>query len=810
MSARITWREMLGVALGCLLVSLVVFHAVLPPGSILMTTDDNIGHSTSYQHILPMGFRAWWDAHVLWGSPGISVFRPIFMLLWLLPTEVYQNWAHGLALAAASFWLVVYLRRRGCSWAACALGGLTAFWTGNNLTLTYAGHTNKFATMAFAAAAIALLDKAMTDRRWGWGVLAGMAAGFMFFEQADVALFSAVFIAAFGLYRAVQAAGGWKPGPLIRRLLPAAVIGGIMVLGAMGPYLKVATEGVTVLQQDAKAQYEFLTQWSWPPEESLDFIAPGFTGWRSGEESGPYWGRMGRSAGWETTHQGFMNFKLENHYMGALPVLLSLFAFGGAAARWGRKQRDARTADALFWGLVCAGALLLAFGKFTPIYRVVAVLPGFSGMRNPNKFMHIFQIALGIGAAFGWDGLLKGRLGVRPGKWMFTVVGGLLVLSGLGVWAGHSAGVQKLILFGWPAQLAGAIQANKTFALFYGAGMCAAGYLVCLGLERGWLRKVLPWAVPALVLVDAVFVLAPRYLQRMPRNFIEKNILSDFLKGDLGDNRMAFQPQDGIYNHWLTYLFPYNSIATINVTQMSRMPGDYSRFFQEAGRDPVRMWELTAVSHVVGPAGLLDELERNPARRGKFEKVLDFNVFSDGLGGFSIRPAVMGRPGQHAVLRFKDRPPRVSLVHQWSRLEDELALQRLFAPDFRPGRMAVLAPEAQNLWPAMPESPDTTAGTVKAVNVRPGRFDLEVVSPGPALVRISEHFDPGWKAWVNGVSAPVLRTDYLFMGVPVGAGRQTVRIEYLPGAWPFWLQMAWIPGLLAALASLGFPRKDAA
>ena len=48
------------------------------------------------------------------------------------------------------------------------------------------------------------------------------------------------------------------------------------------------------------------------------------------------------------------------------------------------------------------------------------------------------------------------------------------------------------------------------------------------------------------------------------------------------------------------------------------------------------------------------------------------------------------------------------------------------------------------------------------------------------------------------------------MGVPVGAGRQTVRIEYLPGAWPFWLQMAWIPGLLAALASLGFPRKDAA
>lgn len=805
-----TWRQILVVALGCLLVSLVVFHVVLPPGSILMTTDDNIGHNTTAKNILPMGFRAWWDAQALWGTSGISVFRPMYVLLYLLPVEVYQNWAHGLALAAASFWLVVYLRRRGCSWAACVLGGLTAFWTGNNLTLTYAGHTNKFATMAFAAAAIALLDRAATDRRWGWGALAGMAVGFMFFEQADVALFSAVFIAAFGLYRAVQAADGWKPWPMVRLLLPAAVIGGVMVLGAVGPYQKVATEGITVMQQDPQVQYDFLTQWSWPPEESLDFIAPGFTGWRSGEESGPYWGRMGRSAGWETTRQGFMNFKLENHYMGALPVLLALFAFGGAGAHWLRKKRDARTADTLFWGLVCAGALVLAFGKFTPIYRLVAMLPGFSGMRNPNKFLHIFQMALGIVAAFGWDGLLNGRLGVRPGRWMFTVAGGLLALSGLGVWVDHAASVQKLIQFGWPAKLAETIQSNMTFALFYGAGMCAVGYVACLGLERGWLRKSLPWIVPALVLVDAVFLLAPHYLQRMPRSFIEKNILSDFLKGDLSDNRMTFQPQDGIYNHWLTYLFPYQSIATINVTQMSRMPEDYSRFFQQAGRDPVRMWELAAVSHVVGPAGLLGEFERNPAWHGKFEKALDFNVYNDGLGGFSIRPAAADRPGQHAILRFKDRPPRASLIHQWAVLEDEAALQRLFASDFQPGRMAVLSPQAKDLWPDMPESADLTAGTVKIVNSRPGRFELEVESSGPALVRVSEHFDSGWKAWVNGKAAPVLRTDYLFLGVPVNAGHQTIRLEYLPAAWPFWLQMVWVPGLLAALISLGLQRKGGA
>lgn len=804
-----TWRQMLGAAAGSLLVALVVFHVVLPPGSILMTTDDNIGHTMAYKQILPQGFRAWWDAHVLWGATGITVFRPMFVLLWLLPAEVYQNWAHGLALAAAAFWLAVYLRRRGCSWAACAVGALAAFWTGNNLTLTYAGHTNKFATMAFAAAAIALLDKAAEDRRWGWWALAGLAAGFMFFEQADVALFTAVFIAAFGLYRAVQAAG-WRPVPLLRRLLPAAVVGGVMVLGALGPYLKVATEGVEVMQQDAAAQYEFLTQWSWPPEESLDFIAPGFTGWRSGEESGPYWGRMGRTAGWETTRQGFMNFKLENHYMGALPVLLALLAFGGAAVRRLRKDRDARSADALFWGLVCAGSLLLAFGKFTPLYRIVAALPGFSGMRNPNKFLHIFQIALGIGAAFGWDALLRGGPAVRRSRWIFTGVAGVLALAGLGLWAGQTEGAQQLMRQGWPQPLALAIAGNKTFAVLYAAGMCAAGAVLCLALERGWQRTLLPWAVPALILADAVFLLAPHYLQRMPRHFIAANALTDFIQSDLGDNRTAFQPQDGIYNHWLTYLWPYHGFGSINVTQMPRMPDDYARFFREIGRDPVRLWELTAVSHVIGPAGLLTELERNPAWQGRLETAFSFNVFSDGLGGMSVQPArAANRPGQHAVLRLKERPPRVAVVPRWELLDDEAALRRLLAPDFRSGRMVVLPPEAREALPNGPAA-DSVPGRVEAVRIRPGRYEAEIEAPGPAVVRFAEHYDPAWKAWIDGKPAPLLRADYLFMGVPVGAGRQTVRIEYAPDAWPFWLQMAWVPALLAALGSLALPRKDAA
>jgi len=806
MKGRVTWYQLFGVLLGCLLVGLIVFHAVCAPGAILLTSDDNIGHTMAYKRLLPQGFRAWWDDAVFWGEPGLSLVRPMFALIWALPAEFYQNWSHALALAAASFWLAVYLRRRNCSWSACMLGSLTAFWVGNNLTLTYAGHNNKFAAMSFAAAAICLLDKAASDRRWGWGLLAGVSAGFMFIEQADVAAFSAVFIAAFGVYRAVQSGSGWNPAKMARVLLPAAVVAGVMIGGSLVPYMKVATQSASVMQQDAQTKYDFLTQWSWPPEESIDFVAPGFMGWRSGEESGPYWGRMGRSPDWETTHQGFMNFKLENHYIGALPVLLALLALGGAGLNWLHRRREARTSDTLFWGFVCLGALVLAFGKYTPLYRVVAALPGFSGMRNPNKFLHIFQIALGICAAFGWDALIKGKINIRIWGRIFAAAGAVFLLAGLIAATGSRIDIGQLIQMGWPDAAARAIQENKVFSLWYAAGMLFAGFIACLGMKQGWARKVLLWVVPTLILLDAVFLLAPKYIQRMPRELVDGNVLTEALSRETGNNRMVFLPQEGVYNNWLTYLFPYQGIHSINVTQMSRMPEDYSRFFSALGRDPVRLWELAAVSHIVGPAGLLPELERNPAWRGKFEKALEFNVFPSGNGGFSIQTA--SKAGQHSILRFRERPPRVSLVRQWESLNDEAALKRLADPGFKPGTMVVLPLDTKGSGPSASADTNGKEDSWKEIQTRPGLYELTVESTAPAVLRVSEHFNSDWKATVNGRPVPVWRVDYLFMGVPVGSGIQTVRLWYAPSAWPFWLQMFWLPALLAALGSLWFQNKE--
>jgi uncharacterized membrane protein YfhO len=50
----------------------------------------------------------------------------------------------------------------------------------------------------------------------------------------------------------------------------------------------------------------------------------------------------------------------------------------------------------------------------------------------------------------------------------------------------------------------------------------------------------------------------------------------------------------------------------------------------------------------------------------------------------------------------------------------------------------------------------------------------------PAYLFLSEIFYPGWKAFIDGQAARILRGNYLFRVVEVPKGRHTVRLEFDP------------------------------
>lgn len=785
-------------------VAALVFHALWKPGAVLLSSDDNVGLLRVSQRMLEASAVHPWMGETLWGLSAMSMVRPGYFLLKAVPAAAFMNLYHGFCLAVAAWLLALYLKDKGLRPAPCVFGGLVAFWVGTNLTLTYAGHVGKYGTLVFLALAVFALGRWGKTGRAAWSVAAGAAAGAMFLEQADVALFCALLLAPLGLFEAARAAGGWRVAALAKQswgaVLAAAVLAGGASLAAKGSGVTESTDGQTPAER-----WAYVTQWSQPPGESLDFIAPGWTGWRSGDEKGPYWGKMGRSEGYEQTRQGFMNFKLENVYVGAIPLLFA--ALGWAEAFRRRREDPSESAAVFVWGGLCVAALLLSFGKFFVLYKPLSWLPGFSSIRNPNKFIHFFQMAWGVLAAFGLDAAL--RMDARAAKkwqWGAGIVAAVFLLSGMALWADLSSGAARLSAQGWGA-MGRAIQWNKAFSVTYAGATLALGAGILWMLERP--RKRFPawgaWLPAVVVVFDAAAILAPHYVQTMPGGYVAENELVRYLKREIGPNRTAMAGQDGFYNLWLTYLFPYHGIPSVNVTQLPRPPADYSAFWN-AVQDPVRSWQLAAVSHVLAHGPVAKQILSNPAWASQLELAWAYQPFDDGRGGVGTRGVGPTLEAPEVVLKFKKTPPRVAAVHAWREVPDAEALETLAAPNFLPFSSVLLAPGSEVCAP--PSGDPGPPPEIEIAKIVPGRYEFSVKNHGPAVVRVAEKYDPNWKATVDGEVRPVLRVDYMFQGIALEEARaHQVVMWYAPPLLPVVLQWIGILAGLGAALALAVPRR---
>lgn len=784
-----------------------ILHPIWAPDRVLMTTDDGIGAVELIRRNLPEAFVGGWNDSVLVGTPMPISLSWTSLLYGLMPSAWSKDLVHAIDVLLASFFMVCFLRRRKLVWPAAILGALTVFWLGSNFTLIYAGHTGKFGVLVFAAAALLAFDYATEKKQFLWGVLAGGALGGMFLEQADLALFFALCIGPYLLFRIWQEHGGnvkaWSM-VLVPVLLFAFVLAARPLLSG---YENAVKDVGAVNNENAHAKWSFVTQWSWPPEESIDFVAPGFMGWRSNEPEGPYWGRMGRSDGWEKTGQGFRNFKLESQYLGAVSLVLALWAI---ALGWASSKRDDPMAPEIrFWSLALLLTLLLSFGKYTPLYRLFYMLPLVSNIRNPNKFLQVFQLALGILSAFGLHRILVDapRNPAVVLRWAkrFAVATAVLTVLFLLVAAGTSMGAAGLAAEaaadGWGAYGKTIIH-NRATALFH-----ASIFLALTTAVLWWRIKKRTWPKPpltlgyvlvAVVALDAV-LLSTHYVASMDVANLKQNSLARFLKQNTKQDmtRIALVNQDGFYNYWLTYLFPYHDIPTLNITQMPRMPDDYKAFLSAVGRNPLRMWALGSVKYVLGDVGLWKQIQGNAATREQFDMAMAYNVVPDG-DSLRVVPGDEKNPPQHVVVQIKHPSSRFNLVFNWEAATDEEALAYLAGnePLFA---TAKIAPEyiGELVDPIAGSGP---GGSLELRSYKPGHRLFKVSLDRPAILRSADKYDPSWVARVDGKPVPVVRLDYIFQGVQVPAGLHEVEISFRPPRLTFYVQLAGL--LLCGLAAM--------
>ncbi len=396
-------------------------------------------------------------------------------------------------------------------------------------------------------------------------------------------------------------------------------------------------------------------------------------------------------------------------------------------------------------------------------------------------------------------------------KWSFRLLlsialfAGILTCGAVYMALQSNAALGLLAQDGWSEYAAHKIVNNKVYALWHAAGMaviCLTAFALLLNQNlklKRWLRSVIIWLLVLIVAADAVW-LSRHYIHTMPLPDFSANNLVNLLHHELKDDqRAAMLTQDGFYNFYLTYLFPYHKIRVVNIAQMPRMQKDYQKFLQAIEQDPARLWQIMAVKCILMPAEFWMQLEKTPLGE-VLEPIYAYNVSFDEAGQrMQFFSANHEHPGKHLVANLKLEAPYCALINGWRSVSDEETLSLLASPDYPLFQELLIAPEH---FEGLKETPaQGLTGKVTQGERKPGYLRLSVsVSQEPAFLRVAEKYDPGWKAWVDGVPAPVRRVDYLFQGVWLEPGLHEVVLRYTSEVWTLILQIV----VLALCVVAGF------
>jgi hypothetical protein len=134
---------------------------------------------------------------------------------------------------------------------------------------------------------------------------------------------------------------------------------------------------------------------------------------------------------------------------------------------------------------------------------------------------------------------------------------------------------------------------------------------------------------------------------------------------------------------------------------------------------------------------------------------------------FPVRPAV---------------PPFRTVSRAVAATDAADALAQVLHPDFDPVRTVVLEGAAGGSAPGAEDAPVRIA----AHDARSVHLETRRTAPGWLVTSVPWH--PGWRATVNGVEQPILRANYAFSAVRLGAGESRIVLAHDPrsaqlGAW---------------------------
>jgi hypothetical protein len=175
---------------------------------------------------------------------------------------------------------------------------------------------------------------------------------------------------------------------------------------------------------------------------------------------------------------------------------------------------------------------------------------------------------------------------------------------------------------------------------------------------------------------------------------------------------------------------------------------------------------------------------------------------ADGVPSLSLYGTQQQEVHKEDEVRVYDRftaYPRASVVYAAETIADDAAaIERILDPAFDL-RNTVVSSDAGGLPPDLPTTAPRAAQAAQIVDEGSQRVVVRATAQAPAVLVLTDQYDPGWEARVDGVVTSIVRVNTILRGVPLAPGEHEVVFEFRPPA--LWIGAALsLLGLLFAAA----------
>lgn len=729
--------------------AVALFMPALMPGMQIFGTD-YLAISYIFEEFVTHQFQAGelpkWIPYVYGGVPyfanSMDIYYPVSLVLRLVGVPTYKHLAIifvvQFVLAGAGTYAL--LRELGARRFAAWLAGLSFMFSGYLISYVYGGHDGRTIVATLAPFFLFALHRAVRTGGFRWFALGGFVLGSaMLSFQIQSA------------YYVILAGGLWGffllfrfPERVVKKLSGAALmLTAAFALNAVN-FIPFAGYVDASPRAGPGRGYDYATSWSMPPRELTGIAVP-------------------EQAGILDAYRGDNPFKLHTEYSGAFALLLVL-----AGIYVLRRNRVA-----WFFGGLALFTLTIAFGGYTPIYRLYyAVLPGTTRFRAPSLSFFLFVLCLVVVAGLALDRLSTlrdERAGGRRKEEREAASTELATATRIMLGAGAAA-----VLWG----LVASTQAAQRPTYPPGAWRFALFTLVTLGALWAWLRGTLPTRAAgvllAIIVVADLWVIDRRFVEAIPGpdQIFPRDEIVDFLSMQEGPFRTFVLP-DLPQDDYLT-LFDLEIVGGEHGNQLQT----YNEFLGTSGSS------YTDFSNMSNPTFLA----LANARYVVTQQAIESPIF---------QPVFRGRTrnGRSAIVyRNTTALPRAFVVAGVERVaEPDGAIAVMQEAGFDPLRAALVYESVSGGSDA-----STLEAEARVTRHEPARVEVEVRSNQPAFLVLTDNYYPDWVARVDDTPAPIVRAYHTFRAVPIPAGAHTVTFAFEPTS----LRLGLVITILAALGLL--------